>query len=105
MPRNTIAARSGQLSDGTLLINPGRPDESYLVEKIAVDAPRQGSRMPRGMPPLSDEEIETIRSWVLGGALVPSGFAGHDEDGDEDDHDDDSDDNDDSDDDDDHGNG
>ena len=96
MPRNTIAARSGQLSDGTLLINPGRPDESYLVEKI-VDAPRRdrrGSRMPRGMPPLSDEEIETIQHWVLGGALVPSGFAGHDED----DHDDDSDD-------DDHGNG
>ncbi len=54
MPRNTIAARSGQLSDGTLLINPGRPDESYLVEKI-VDAPRRdrrGSRMPRDMPPL-----------------------------------------------------
>ena len=114
MPRNTIAARSGQLSDGTLLINPGRPDESYLVEKISVDAPTRGRRMPRGMPPvpLSDQEIETIRSWVLGGALVPSGFAGHDEDGDqdsepdhEDDHDDDSDDNDDSDDDDDHGNG
>ena len=109
MPRNTIAARSGQLSDGTLLINPGRPGESYLVEKI-MDAPRRGSRMPRsmsqGMPPvpLSGGEIDIIRSWVLGGALVPSGFAGHDEDDDEDDHDDDSDDNDDSDDDD-HGNG
>jgi len=87
MPRNTIAARSGQLSDGTLLINPGRPDESYLVEKIAVDAPTRGSRMPRGMPPLSAEEIETIRSWVLGGALVPFGFASHDGDGGHDDHD------------------
>ena len=75
MPRNTIAARSGQLSDGTLLINPGRPDESYLVEKIAMDAPTRGRRMPRGMPPLSAEEIETIQHWVLGGALVPSGFA------------------------------
>ena len=78
MPRNTIAAGSGQLSDGTLLINPGRPDESYLVEKISEDEPTRGSRMPRGMPPLSDEEIETIRSWVLGGALVPSDFVGHD---------------------------
>ena len=81
MPRNTIAARSGQISDGTLLINPGRPDESYIVEKIAVDAPTRGSRMPHRMPPLSDEDIETIRSWVLGGALVPAGFAGHDGDG------------------------
>lgn len=87
MPRNTIAARSDQLSDGTLLINPGRPDESYIVEKIAVDEPRRGSRMPRGMPPLSAEEIESIRSWVLGGALVPSGFAGYGDDSDDDDHD------------------
>ena len=55
--------------------------------------------MPRDMPPLSDEEIEIIRSWVLGGALVPSGFAGHDEDDHEDDHDDDDSDDDD------HGNG
>lgn len=93
MPRTTIAARSGQLSDGTLLINPGRPDESYLVEKIAVDEPNRGSRMPRGMPPLSDEEIETIRNWVLGGALVPSDFVSHD--GDDDDHDHDHDDGDD----------
>lgn len=96
MPRTTIAARSGQLSDGTLLINPGRPDESYLVEKIAMDAPTRGSRMPRGMPPLSDEEMETIRSWVLGGALVPSDFVGHDgDDGHDDDHDHDHDDDDD----------
>ena len=93
MPRNTIAARSGQLSDGTLLINPGRPDESYLVEKIAVDEPTRGSRMPHRMPPLSDEEIETIRSWVLDGALVPSDFVSHDgDDGHDDDHDHDDDD-------------
>ena len=95
MPRNTIAARSGQLSDGTLLVNPGRPDESYLVEKIAVDEPAHGRRMPRGRPPLPAEEIETIRNWVLGGALVPSGFAGHDDGSDDDDdhdHDDDHDD-------------
>ena len=79
---------SGQLSDGTLLINPGRPDESYIVEKIAVDEPTRGGRMPRGMPPLSDEEIETIRNWVLDGALVPSDFVGHDgDDGHDHDHD------------------
>lgn len=92
MPRNTIAARSGQLSDGSLLINPGRPGGSYLIEKIAMDAPARGRRMPRGMPPLSDEEIETIRNWVLNGALVPSGFASHDGDDGHDhghDHDDD----------------
>ncbi len=51
-----------------------------------MDEPRHGRRMPRDMPPLSAAEIETIRSWVLGGALVPSGFAGH-ETGHDDDHD------------------
>ena len=48
MPRNTIAARSGQFSDGTLLINPGRPDESYIVEKISVDAPTRGQSYASG---------------------------------------------------------
>ena len=50
-----------------------------------MDAPTRGSRMPHRMPPLSDEEIETIRSWVFDGALVPSGFAGSDGDGGHDD--------------------
>lgn len=83
MPGSTIAVRSRQLSD-TFLINPGHPDASYLVEKIATDSPSRGGRMPQDMPPLPDEEIETIRNWVLGGALIPADFAGHDED---DDHD------------------
>ena len=97
MPGSMIAVRSHQLAD-TFLINPGHPDTSYLVEKIISDSPSRGGRMPQDMPPLSDEEIETIRNWVLGGALIPADFAGHDEDDDHDhehdheaDHDDDSD--------------
>ena len=94
MPGSTIAVRSRQLAD-TFLINPGHPDTSYLVEKIVMDSPSRGGRMPQDMPPLPDEEIETIRNWVLGGALIPADFAGHDEDDDHDhdhetDHDDDS---------------
>ena len=97
MSGSTIAVRSHQLAD-TFLINPGHPDTSYLAEKISSDSPSRGGRMPQDMPPLSDEEIETIRDWVLGGALIPADFAGHDEDDDHDaehdheaDHDDDSD--------------
>ena len=96
MPGSMIAVRSHQLAD-TFLINPGHPDTSYLVEKIATDSPSRGGRMPQDMLPLSDAEIETIRDWVLGGALIPADFAGHDEDDDHDaehdheaDHDDDS---------------
>ena len=95
MPGSMIAVRSHQLAD-TFLVNPGHPDESYLVEKIVTDSPSRGGRMPQDMPPLSDAEIETIRDWILGGALIPADFAGHDEDDDHDhdheaDHDDDSD--------------
>ena len=79
MPGSMIAVRSHQLAD-TFLINPGHPDTSYLVEKIATDSPSRGGRMPQDMPPLSAAEIETIRDWVLGGALIPADFAGHDED-------------------------
>ena len=96
MPGSTIAVRSRQRAD-TFLINPGYPDASYLVEKISSDSPSRGKRMPQDMPPLPAEEIETIRNWVLGGALIPADFAGHDEDDDHDhdhdheaDHDDDS---------------
>jgi hypothetical protein len=93
MPGSMIAVRSHQLAD-TFLINPGHPDTSYLVEKISSDSPSRGGRMPQDMPPLSDAEIETIRDWILGGALIPADFAGHDEDDDHDheaDHGDDSD--------------
>ena len=87
MPGSTIAVRSHQLAD-TFLINPGHPDASYVVEKIVMDSPSRGKRMPRDMPPLSAEEIETIRHWILGGALIPADFAGHDSDHDSDhDHD------------------
>ena len=68
MPLNTVAITSHQVSDGTLLVNPGYLDESYLVEKI-LDAPRYGRRMPRDMPPLPDEEIEIIRRWVRSGVF------------------------------------
>ena len=100
MPRNTIAARSGQLSDGTLLINPGRPDESYIVEKISMDALTLRQSYASGYAAVVNaEEIETIQHWVR--SAEPSFrpvFASHDEDGDQDseyDHDDDSDDDDD----------
>jgi len=42
------------------------PDTSYLFNK--VDGTGLGSRMPLGQPPLSAEQIEAIRTWILEGA-------------------------------------
>ena len=45
-------------------IIPGKPDESLLVTLISGDEPA----MPQNMEPLSDEEVELIRRWILEGA-------------------------------------
>lgn len=53
---------------GICNVVPGEPDASFLVEKISSDTPRAGVRMPRDRPPLSDTEIELIRTWIAEGA-------------------------------------
>jgi mono/diheme cytochrome c family protein len=75
-PPNTIAVRSLEQSN-IFRINPGRPDESYLMEKITSDSPAVGQRMPLGGNPLSNADIENVRTWILGGAVVPHSFEGH----------------------------
>lgn len=52
---------------GLCPIVPGDPDSSYLVEKISP-GPRQGARMPLLRAPLTDEQIETIATWIREGA-------------------------------------
>jgi mono/diheme cytochrome c family protein len=48
-------------SDSGPVIVPGKPDESLLYKKV-----REGS-MPMGKAHLSDQQIETIFSWIKGG--------------------------------------
>lgn len=55
-----------------LRVEPGDPDNSYLVHKIEGTAASVGgvdTRMPLGNPPLSASEIATIRAWIEEGAL------------------------------------
>lgn len=60
-------------SQGLNYIQPGSPDSSYLYLKIIEDDfGRQGTRMPRDGDAegyLSNAQIETIRQWILDGAL------------------------------------
>lgn len=53
------------------LIDPGSPNESYLVIKLeGADRMASGtSQMPFGGPPLSDEKIQQVRDWIADGAL------------------------------------
>ncbi len=49
-------------------VNPGNPDQSYLVQKIQGNA-AVGSRMPANGPPfLSQAQIDLVRGWIAAGA-------------------------------------
>lgn len=48
-------------------VNPGDPDDSYLIQKLEGTA-AVGEQMPRGGPPLPQETIDVIRQWIIDGA-------------------------------------
>ncbi len=54
------------VSDGV-----GRPGYSYLIYKLLGDGPMLGERMPRGAPPLSDDEVALVSDWIAAGARAP----------------------------------
>lgn len=48
-------------------VEPGNPDDSYLIHKLEGTA-SVGGRMPLGGPFLSQETIDVIRQWITEGA-------------------------------------
>jgi len=48
-------------------VAPGRPGDSYLVQKLEGTA-AAGARMPLGRPPLARATIDVIRQWITDGA-------------------------------------
>ena len=51
---------------GKCAIIPGNPDGSEMIKRITHDNPEE--RMPYKQPPLSKEEINTLRQWIKEGA-------------------------------------
>ncbi len=52
-----------------LRVEPGNPDNSYLIHKLEGGPNILGAQMPRGGPPLSQEIIDDVRAWIAAGAL------------------------------------
>jgi hypothetical protein len=55
--------------DGNLRVDPGNPDNSFLV--IKLEGPPSflyGTQMPQGLPPLSAAQIKLVRDWIAAGA-------------------------------------
>lgn len=53
---------------GLLLVAPGEPARSFLLLKVQGPPLGQGGRMPLTGDPLTAEEIDLIRNWILQGA-------------------------------------
>ena len=52
-------------------IEPGKPDQSYVVRKLEgthVAVGGTGERMPMGGDPLPPEQMKAIRAWIEQGA-------------------------------------
>lgn len=67
-PFNFAASQAGMLR-----VDSGNPTNSFLITKLtllSVFDPQLGSRMPLGKPVLSTPQIDSIRAWILRGALA-----------------------------------
>jgi hypothetical protein len=56
---------------GWVLIKPGVPAQSWLLEKVSKDQPGgsgYGTRMPQGAPNLCQPTVDTLTAWINAGA-------------------------------------
>ncbi len=63
VPSVPLAAQAGQLR-----VDPGHPENSFLLIKLTNPPPGAGSPMPLGEDPLPPEEIQLVTDWILQGA-------------------------------------
>ncbi|HEY6177934.1 MAG TPA: hypothetical protein VIX73_25945 [Kofleriaceae bacterium] len=62
---NVVAA---DCADKRVIVKPGDPSSSYLVEKLLGAGMCSGARMPLRGTPLSDADMATIEAWICQGA-------------------------------------
>ena len=62
---DSVSAKCG--GAGKKLVAPGDPDASLFLQKFQT-APPCGDRMPQGATPLTDVQLEMVRSWIAAGA-------------------------------------
>jgi hypothetical protein len=55
----------GQALFGMTLVTCGNPELSFLYQKVDSAMPPVGARMPSTGGPLTDDQIDTIRYWIL----------------------------------------
>jgi hypothetical protein len=63
-----VSIRRG--GDGGAAVEPGRPDESLLIDRVTATDPEL--RMPPEGAPLAAEQVEALRAWINQGAPSPA---------------------------------
>jgi hypothetical protein len=61
-----------QQQPSLLLVDPGNPDDSYLIQKLEGTA-ATGGQMPLDGAPLPQADIDVVRQWITDGAQRPGG--------------------------------
>lgn len=62
-PDNVVAR-----ADGMLRVEAFDPDNSFLLTKVTMPGAGEGGRMPLSAAPLSNDDINLIRTWITEGA-------------------------------------
>lgn len=64
-----LVGQASRAKAGAVLVVPGDPDNSYLIQKLEGSATIAGARMPRNAGPfLTAGQISIIRRWIQLGA-------------------------------------
>lgn len=64
----TLIKRAAVGAPEWFLVVPDEPRLSYVLHKLAIDAPAAGERMPKGAAPLTAAEVQVLLRWILDGA-------------------------------------
>lgn len=62
-----VKARAVGATDLTLVV-PGKPDDSYLYQKLIQTQPKVGAQMPNNGDPLEPGRMALVRDWIAAGA-------------------------------------
>ena len=54
-------------------VEPGRPDDSHLLN-VLIAADGEPASMPKDAEPLTDDEVNSLRTWIADGAQWPESF-------------------------------
>lgn len=64
-----VSRLADQCTELRMLVEPGHPEKSYLVDKITATNMCSGAPMPKDGDPLPDADIQVIVDWICQGAL------------------------------------